>query len=159
MLLYLNLSNGQPTPTTQVPTVVEETVQKEQITEEVIKQIMEQVKQETPKPAVVEEKPKGVTYIVKKGDSLYLISQKYDLKIDDLKNWNGLKSNTIYVGQKLQLTKPEKNQTTTKTYTVQKGDTLYRVAKTYDVNIDQIKTWNALKNNTIYVGQKLVVNK
>ena len=76
-----------------------------------------------------------------------------------MKKWNGLKSNTIYVGQKVQLTKPEQTQTTTQTYTVQRGDTLYRVAKTYDVNIDQLKTWNKLKNNTIYVGQKLIVNK
>lgn len=40
---------------------------------------------------------------VKKGDTLYSISKKHNLTVQDLKKYNGLKNNTIYIGQKLLL--------------------------------------------------------
>lgn len=150
----------------QIATELTETFQKEH--EEEIQKIIEEVANETQQENVSKETPeenqkdkeKEITYIVKKGDSLYLISQKYGLKVEDLKKWNNLTNNTIFVGQKLRLTKPLENTTSSqKTYTVQKGDTLYRIAKMFDVSIDQIKSWNGLKNNTIHIGQTLIVSK
>ena len=44
---------------------------------------------------------KGKTYIVKSGDSLSVIAQKYNTTVDSLKKANGLKSDTIRIGQKL----------------------------------------------------------
>ncbi len=49
----------------------------------------------------VEEKVKKEVYIVKKGDTLYSISKKYAVSVDDLKRWNYMYDNTIAVGQKL----------------------------------------------------------
>lgn len=43
------------------------------------------------------------------------------------------------------------------TYVVQKGDNLSKISKTYNATVNELKTWNQLKNDTIYVGQKLVV--
>ncbi|WP_226087582.1 LysM peptidoglycan-binding domain-containing protein [Mesobacillus sp. S13] len=40
---------------------------------------------------------------VKKGDTLYSLSKKYNLTVEELKGFNGLKNNTIYIGQKLLL--------------------------------------------------------
>ncbi|MEE9233143.1 MAG: LysM peptidoglycan-binding domain-containing protein [Nitrospirales bacterium] len=44
-------------------------------------------------------------------------------------------------------------------HTVLKGETLYRLSKQYGVTVDDLKIWNNLFDNTIHVGQKLVVSK
>lgn len=61
------------------------------------------------------------TYIVSKGDTLYGISKQFDVPVETLKRVNNLTSNTITVGQTLQI---PTNQTTA-TYTVKAGDTLF----------------------------------
>ncbi len=45
------------------------------------------------------------THTVKKGETLSVISRKYGCTVNDLKKWNGLKSNTLKVGQKLKIKK------------------------------------------------------
>lgn len=44
-------------------------------------------------------------------------------------------------------------------YEVQKTDTLYSIAKKFGTTVDQIKQWNGLEDNSLSVGQKLVVSK
>ena len=44
-------------------------------------------------------------------------------------------------------------------HTVEKGETLYRISKQYGVSVQDIKDWNNLPDNTIHVGQKLMVSK
>ena len=52
-------------------------------------------------------KPSSTTttkiHVVKKGESLSMIAKKYGCTVTDIKNWNGLKSNTVLVGQKLKI--------------------------------------------------------
>ncbi|MGD9851425.1 MAG: LysM peptidoglycan-binding domain-containing protein [Nitrospirales bacterium] len=43
-------------------------------------------------------------------------------------------------------------------HTVAKGETLYRISKQYGVSVKEIKDWNNLPDNTIQVGQKLMVS-
>ena len=44
------------------------------------------------------------------------------------------------------------------TYTVKKGDTLYRIATTHKVSVANLKAWNNLKTNTIKINQRLKIN-
>ena len=44
-------------------------------------------------------------------------------------------------------------------HTVAKGDTLYRLSKQYGVTVDDLKAWNNLADNTIHVGQQIVVSQ
>ena len=44
-------------------------------------------------------------------------------------------------------------------YTVVKGDTLYRISRTYGVTVDQLKRWNNLTDNIISIGQRLIVSR
>lgn len=44
-------------------------------------------------------------------------------------------------------------------YTVVKGDTLYRISRTYGVPVDQLKRWNNLTDNIISIGQRLIVSR
>lgn len=119
------------------------------------------------RPADVNNNAK--TYKVVSGDNLSKIATKYKVTVANLKAWNSLKSDTIYVGQVLKVSAgtvtpaptptPPANNTTTTTYTVVSGDNLSKIAKKYKVTVANLKSWNSLKSDTIYVEQKLKVSK
>lgn len=95
-------------------------------------------------------------YTVKKGDSLWLIANKYGTTVDELKSANGLKSNTLSIGQTLII--PEKKESTSEiSYVVKKGDSLWLIANKYDTTVEKIKSTNNLKSNTLSIGQVLVI--
>ena len=112
---------------------------------------------------------------VRSGDVLGRIAQRYHVKVSDIKKWNNLHSNTIRVGQRLNIwltpnsytaSVVEKKQTTkqnmvvdgTKYHIVQPGDTLWDISNAYnDMSIEKLKKMNNLKSNSIKPGQKLVV--
>ncbi|MDK2788288.1 MAG: hypothetical protein PWP07_1533 [Epulopiscium sp.] len=100
-----------------------------------------------------------VTYEVKAGDTLFKISQKYGISVDQLKSINNLSSSTIYVGQILKLkptAAPEKKvKASSDTYTVNAGDSLWSIANKLGITVDVIKKANQLTNDTIYPGQVL----
>ena len=101
------------------------------------------------------------TYTVKKGDSLYSIAKKYNTTVDELKRTNNLTSNTLSIGQVLKLpsdkaSNVEKEENTI-SYTVQKGDSLYSIARKYDTTIDRIKDLNNLTTNLLSIGQVLLI--
>ncbi|NRG47453.1 3D domain-containing protein [Bacillus sp. CRN 9] len=87
---------------------------------------------------------------VKKGDTLWGISQKYDATVEQVKNWNGLSSDIIFPEDVLDVYEKEK-------YKVNKGDTLWNIAKEYDVSVSSIKEWNNLNSDVIHPEQKLEV--
>lgn len=100
-------------------------------------------------------------YIVKKGDSLYSIANKYNTTVDELKRINNLTSNILSIGQVLKLpsdkaSNVEKEENTI-SYTVQKGDSLYSIARKYDTPIDRIKDLNNLTTNLLSIGQVLLI--
>lgn len=95
-------------------------------------------------------------YTVKKGDSLWLIANKYGTTVNELKSANNLKSNTLSIGQTLII--PEKKENTNKiSYVVKKGDSLWLIANKYDTTVEKIKSTNNLKGNTLSIGQVLVI--
>ncbi|HDI4754712.1 TPA: 1,4-beta-N-acetylmuramoylhydrolase [Listeria monocytogenes] len=109
-------------------------------------------------------------YTVAKGDSLWRIANNNKVTIANLKAWNNLKSDFIYPGQKLKVSagsttntntaKPSTNNpsnSTVKTYTVKKGDSLWAISRQYKTTVDNIKSWNKLTSNMIHVGQKLTI--
>ena len=101
------------------------------------------------------------TYIVKKGDSLYSIANKYNTTIDELKRINNLTSNILSIGQVLKLPSDKvsdiEKEENTISYTVQKGDSLYSIARKYDTTIDRIKDLNNLTTNLLSIGQVLLI--
>ncbi|MBR6092978.1 MAG: LysM peptidoglycan-binding domain-containing protein [Bacteroidales bacterium] len=119
----------------------------------------------------VERSTTQITHTVKKGETLGKIAQKYKCTVTDLKRWNKLKSTNIQVGQKLKVyppenqnvssgnnnNKPASSSSGTTTYTVKSGDSLWSIAKKFNVTVDHIKKLNNLKNNDIKVGQKLKI--
>ena len=110
------------------------------------------------------------TYIVQKGDSLFAISQKYNTTVDELKKLNNLNSNTLSIGQILKIPKeiveeipeeeiPQEEIEDYDIYSVQKGDSLWKIAQLYNIPVNQLIDINNLNNLTLQIGQKLLVPK
>lgn len=97
-------------------------------------------------------------YIVKKGDSLWSIANKYGLTVDKLKDINNLSSNMLSVGQKLLINDgTDVDNVNENYYIVKSGDTLYSIAKKYGLTVDEFKKMNNLSSNTLSINQKLLV--
>lgn len=112
-----------------------------------------------------------MTYKVKPGDVLGSIAQRHGTSVTNIKNWNNLSSNTIKIGQSLKIYSNNTNTSTpavtkaiatnntgSKVYTVQPGDSLWLISKKLSgITIDDIKKLNNLNNNQIKPGQKLII--
>ena len=97
-------------------------------------------------------------YVVKQGDSLYSIAKKYNITVDDLKNNNNLISDNLSIGQQLLINGSIKDNypiDNSNTYIVQKGDTLYSIAKKFNINVNELKSINNLNSDIISVNQVL----
>lgn len=94
-----------------------------------------------------------VEYVVKSGDSLYLIANRYNTTVNELKSLNNLTSNLLSIGQVLKIPRSEASTT----YTVKSGDNLYSIASRYNTTVDEIKRKNNLSSNLLNIGQILVI--
>ena len=96
------------------------------------------------------------TYTIKKGDNLYQIARTFNTTVDEIKTLNNLTSNTLTIGNTLKIPR-SKEQTSTDylTYKVVSGDTLYSIAKKYNINVDTLKNYNNLTSNLLSLGQIL----
>ena len=98
------------------------------------------------------------TYVVKKGDSLYGIANKYGVSVESLKSANGLSGNLINIGQTLII--PASNNVLPGdyvVYTVKKGDSLWEIANQYGVSVNDIANYNNLGTTLLQIGQQLLI--
>ena len=91
-------------------------------------------------------------YTVKSGDSLWSISRKFGITVDELKNANNLSSNLLSVGQNL-IIPGKKLDATGEEYVVKKGDSLYSIAKKYNTSVDNLKSINNIITDSLAIGQ------
>ena len=95
------------------------------------------------------------TYTVQKGDSLWVIANKYGITTEELKSYNNLKSNLLSIGQVLKI--PQGKTSTENIYTVKKGDSLWTIANRYNTTVEKIKVLNNLTSNLLSIGQQLKI--
>jgi len=117
---------------------------------------------------------KMVSHVVKNGETLGGIAERYSTRARKIRSWNGLyygqhiypKQNLkIYVPKGRQFTALASAQTTIKQqdessgtyYTVRSGDTLWDISKIYNVSISTIKKMNKMTNSKIRPGDRLKV--
>ena len=107
------------------------------------------------------------TYTVKSGDTLSGLATRHGVTVNQLKQWNGLTSNNIRVGQKLKLNSSSSAASASasssgdySTYTVKSGDSLYSIAKNYSgVSAQDIMNFNGMSSSNIKPGMKIKIPK
>jgi LysM repeat protein len=114
------------------------------------------------------------TYTVKKGDSLWAISKRHNVSLNELYAANGLNKNSmLQVGQQIQIPvegstatvsavtadayQPSNYNMATETYTVQGGDNLSKIAAKYQTSVGAIKAANNKTSDMIRVGEQLII--
>ena len=129
-------------------------------------------RREKPLPQFFDSDTK-ITYRVRSGDYLGKIARNYGVRVSQIKQWNGLRSNNLRIGQRLTIyprkpqiavaskgnnsTKPLTNATT---YTVRKGDSLWSISQKFPgVSVQNIKDWNGISSNKLKPGMKLKISK
>ena len=109
----------------------------------------------------------NTVHVVKSSETLFSISRKYGVMVDDLKKWNNISGNSISIGQKLVVKNESATKTTTasavvspsaKVHVVTESQTLYSISREYNVTTDQLKAWNSLTSTDLRIGQELIVS-
>ena len=106
-------------------------------------------------PVIVKEESKENVYIVKSGDSLYKIAQNYDTTVSELMQLNNLTSTSLSIGQILQI---PMTIISSNMYVVKKGDSLYKIAQTYDTTVNELIDLNNLSSTLLSIGQVLKIS-
>ncbi len=128
---------------------------------------------ESAKEAVTEKliKPAQKVHVVQSGETLYSISKKYEITIEDLRGWNNLNdSNGLSIGQQLYISEVnqiQKDQATPSEtaeigfilHQVKVGETLYQIARDYHATIKQLMEWNEKSDFNLRIGEELKVRK
>ena len=116
------------------------------------------------KPVVAEpsktKAEKQPTYhVVKQGESITSIADKYNIDAEVLKSANRIKGDKIFPNMKLRLASQvrKKETTSVKYHVVKKGETLVTIAKRYGVEVDDLKGTNQIKGNTVKPKTKLKI--
>ena len=128
------------------------------------------------KPSTAEAEPEWIYHTIAKGEGLYGIARKYGTTVDKILEWNNISNpDKITAGQKLKIRnskatavpakptatpQPAPTPATTSTlyHTVQKGESLGRIAAKYNTTVEKIMQWNNISNpDKIAEGQKLKI--
>ena len=128
------------------------------------------------KPSTADAEPEWIYHTIAKGEGLYGIARKYGTTVDKILEWNNISNpDKITAGQKLKIRnskatsapakptatpQPAPTPATTSTlyHTVQKGESLGRIAAKYNTTIEKIMQWNNINNpDKITEGQKLKI--
>lgn len=104
-------------------------------------------------------------HIVKPKETLFSLARQYQVSVSDIKTLNNLSSNEISIGQTIYIkpaakpkVEPIELDTTGKiTHVLEQSETFYSLSKKYEVSINQLKIWNKLSDNTLSIGQLLIV--
>lgn len=115
-------------------------------------------------------------YIVQAGDNLIQIAKKYNVSVDELKEWNELEDSNVKIGTSLKVLLPEKQEVaqveakpvkserqskyqSEKVYIVKKGDSLFSISqKIKGVTVSDLKKWNGISSGKIKPGMKLKIS-
>lgn len=127
---------------------------------------------ENPLPQYVKAEEQ-IRYRVRSGDYLGKIAETHGVTVSQIKQWNGLRSNMLRVGQRLTIypRKPVVTQAVAvdskgadrdaagkdlQVYVVQKGDSLWTISKKHQgITVENLREWNGIRGNDIKPGTRL----
>ncbi|MCR9252010.1 MAG: LysM peptidoglycan-binding domain-containing protein [bacterium] len=161
------------------PLVEQVTVERDSVTNQVV---TTEIKEDTNKAAIdstalknITSLPESIKHIVQQGESLYAISRKYGVSVEDLLKWNGLTmDDAINIDQTLKILTSESNpsketkdkkpksseaNSDDKFHIVTPGDTLYSIARKYNITVEDLIKWNNKSDPKINIGERLKVEE
>ena len=112
----------------------------------------------------------NITHSVQPGDTLYSLAKEYGVTLEQIQQENGLTSDQIKVAQELKITSPQMVKAAAQetelnnekvnfaTYTVSAGESLWSIARQFNLSISELKTYNRMTSDMVLIGQKLIVN-
>lgn len=107
------------------------------------------------------------SYLVKAGDTLWNIANRFGVTVNNLRLWNHLTTDFLLIGQELKLiatttptdpaepTDPDDQSGDVTTYVIKAGDTLWGIASRYGVSVNNLRLWNHLTTDILSIGQEL----
>lgn len=106
--------------------------------------------------------PEGNFYTIQSGDTFYLLSQKFNVSVDDLKEANPrVNPGNLEVGQVICIplaTPPVECPEGTRQYEVVRGDTFYSIAREFNTTVEELKEINPDVNpDNLLIGQVICV--
>ena len=131
---------------------------------------------ESPLPRLVKQAQNDrIRYRVRSGDYLGRIAERYGVRVSQIKQWNGLRSNNLRIGQRLTIfpryrgnraVSPAKSTATAskkqslpsgaKVHTVQSGDSLWTISRKYPgISVENLREWNGISGKNLKPGTKL----
>lgn len=128
----------------------------------------------TPKQVISAARPTGgIVHVVAAKETMFSISKAYNVSMDEIKQWNNLQDNNLSIGQEILI---KRRNTVTPTgatpvattpapqggkgvHIVEPKETLYSLARQYNLTVDQLREWNDLESNELRIGQSLYVEK
>ncbi len=113
---------------------------------------------------------------VKPHQTLWSLSRQYGVSVNQLKEWNNLNSNTVFVGQRLKVspdtettvsaeanssafTGPANADLTPFRYIVHSGDSLLSLSQRWGTSLEELRRLNGLTDDTLMVGQRLYIRR
>jgi LysM repeat protein len=102
-------------------------------------------------------------HTVQAGETLFSIAKKYNVQVDGIKSLNKLVSDQIQIGARLIINpnqpaiQPNEESVIPGYHEVKQGETLYSIAKLYNITLIELKALNDLSSDTIRVGEELIV--
>jgi len=116
---------------------------------------------ETPHSGSLGERWKVKIHTVAEGESLWSISQRYEIKVDDILRWNQLPDpNAISIGQNIRVKAPIEEVSVGKNiikHTVEPGETMYAISRKYGMTVDEVMDLNEMEHFNLDAGQELKV--
>ncbi len=106
-----------------------------------------------------------VRHKVRRGETLSLIAKRYHTSIKAIKKANRLKGSKIRIGQVLKIpsvssryaSRSRSKKSRSRTYVVKRGDTLWEIARRYNVSVSRLRRVNKLSSNCLFIGQVLTI--
>ena len=113
-----------------------------------------------------------IRYKVKPGDYLGKIANKFGVRVSQIKQWNGMRSDQLKAGSRLTIftrnplpqssqnpSKPSKKSSNEVVYEVRQGDSLWSISKKYSgVSVENLQKWNGISGDDLKPGMKLIVS-
>lgn len=96
-------------------------------------------------------------YTIRKGDSLYRISNKFGTDIETIRAVNGLRSDKLVPGKELLIPSGSAMEPSPTHYKVKRGDSLWSISRRFDISVDELKALNGQSSDRLTPGQELLI--